>query len=89
MRDVADYRGDCWKGYLEVSLLLRIIRAGDRLRFVCDAQHVEKMLKVIDHNDGRVEEKLIKEEGVYFTVIKKQKVEWTRMGLGYFGFNKA
>jgi hypothetical protein len=33
---------------------------------------VEKMLKVIDHNDGRVEEKLTKEEGVYFTVIKKQ-----------------
>jgi hypothetical protein len=33
---------------------------------------VEKMLKVIDHNDGRVEEKLTKEEGVFFTVIKKQ-----------------
>jgi hypothetical protein len=36
---------------------------------------VEKMIKVIDHNDGRVEEKLIREEGVFFTVIKKQKVE--------------
>jgi hypothetical protein len=33
------------------------------------------MLKVIDHNHGRVEEQLTKEEGVYFTVIKKQKVE--------------
>jgi hypothetical protein len=36
---------------------------------------VEKMLKVIDHNDGRVEERLPREEGVFFTVIKKQKVE--------------
>jgi hypothetical protein len=36
---------------------------------------VEKMLKVIDHNDGRVEERLTREEGVFFTVIKKQKVE--------------
>jgi len=33
---------------------------------------VEKMLKVIDHNNGRVEEKLTKEEGVFFTVIKQQ-----------------
>jgi hypothetical protein len=33
---------------------------------------VEKMLKVIDHNNGRVEDKLTKEEGVFFTVIKKQ-----------------
>jgi hypothetical protein len=49
-----------------------VIRAGDRLRFVCDPQHVEKMLKVIDHNDGGVEEKVTKEEGVYFTVIKRQ-----------------
>ena len=72
MMDVIDYRGDCWKGYLEVSLLLRIIRPGNRLSFVCDSQHVEKMLKVIDHNDGRVEEKVSKEEGVFFTVIKKQ-----------------
>ena len=30
------------------------------------------MLKVIDHNDGQVEEKVTKEEGVFFTVIKKQ-----------------
>ena len=30
------------------------------------------MLKVIDHNHGRVEEQLTKEEGVYFTVIKRQ-----------------
>jgi hypothetical protein len=36
---------------------------------------VEKMLKVIDHNDGRVEEKVTKEEGVFFTVIKKQEAE--------------
>jgi len=36
---------------------------------------VEKMLKVIDHNHGRVEEKLTKEEGVYFTLIKKQDGE--------------
>ena len=72
MIEVADFRGDCWKGYLEVSLLLRIIRAGDRLRFICDPEHVEKMLKVIDHNHGRVEEQLTKAEGVYFTIIKKQ-----------------
>ena len=73
MMDVIDYRGDCWKGYLEVSLLLRIIRPGNRLSFVCDSIHVEKMLKVIDHNDGQVEEKVTKEEGVFFTVIKKQE----------------
>jgi hypothetical protein len=33
------------------------------------------MLRVIDHNDGRVEERLAKEEGIYFTVIKKQGEE--------------
>lgn len=72
MIDVADFRGDCWKGYLEVSLLLRIIRPGNRLKFICDPQHVEKMLKVIDRNHGRVEEQETKEDGVYFTIIKKQ-----------------
>jgi hypothetical protein len=36
---------------------------------------VEKMLKVIDHNHGLVEEQLAKEEGVYFTITKKQKAE--------------
>jgi hypothetical protein len=36
---------------------------------------VEKMLKVINHNHGQVEKRLVKEEGVYFTIIKKQKGE--------------
>jgi hypothetical protein len=56
-------------------LRLRITRIGDKIRFICDPEHVEKMLKVIDHNGGRVEERRTNEEGVFFTVTKKQDVD--------------
>jgi hypothetical protein len=51
------------------------MRPGDRLKFVCDPEHVEKMSKVIDHNGGRVEEKRENEAGIFFTIIKKQAAE--------------
>jgi hypothetical protein len=51
------------------------MRTGDKFRFVCDPEHVEKMLKVIAHNMGRVEERYENGDGIYFTVIKRKPYE--------------
>ncbi len=48
---------------------------GKQFRFVCDPAHVKNMLKVIAHNSGEMVEQKTSEEGIYFTVVKKDQDE--------------
>jgi hypothetical protein len=66
----ADYRGDCWAGFLDVSLRLRFMRSGESFGIVCTKEQQNKMERVIDHNGGGAEIVKIREDAVYVSVIK-------------------
>ena len=52
MEKIIDYRGDCWKAYLDVGLCLRIIPSGEAFEFILEGEKLEKIKKVIAHNQG-------------------------------------
>ena len=49
-----DYRGDCWKAYLDVGLCLRILPPGESFEFILEKDKLDKIKKVISHNGGEV-----------------------------------
>ncbi len=69
---LSDYRGDCWKGYHDVSLRLQQISAGEKFRFICSASHVANIIKVIECRNGQIDEKRQETDGIVFTVSKKR-----------------
>ena len=54
MGQLIDYRGDCWKAYLDVGLCLRILPPGEGFEFILEKDKLGKIKKVISHNGGEV-----------------------------------
>ena len=54
MEELIDYRGNCWKAYLDVGLCLRILPPGEGFEFILEKDKLDKIKKVISHNGGEV-----------------------------------
>ena len=52
--ELIDYRGDCWKAFLDVGLCLRILPPGETFEFILEKDKLDKIKKVIAHNGGKV-----------------------------------
>ena len=72
MKDkIFDYRGDCWKGYQDVSLCLRILPPGKSFSFIIEKDKAERMKKVIGHNEGQINSQEIIGNDIKMDVQKK------------------
>ena len=70
-----DYRGDCWKAYLDVGLCLRILPPGESFEFILEKEKLENIKKVISHNSGEVLEETFLDNDVRIKVKKVSESE--------------
>ena len=75
IKELIDYRGDCWKAYLDVSLCLRILPPGESLEFIVEKEKLEKIKKVIAHNNGEVLEQTFSDNDICLKVRKVSETE--------------
>ena len=69
---IADYRGNCWNGYLDLSLSLRLLKNGQKFSFICEHTQLQKMLDIIKLNCGEVVKRVEK---------KRWYFRWSTKGL--------
>ena len=68
---IFDYRGDCWKGYQDVGLCLRILPPGKSFSFIIEKEKVERIKQVIDHHQGQINSEKIFGNDIKIDVQKK------------------
>jgi hypothetical protein len=68
---IFDYRGDCWKGYQDVGLCLRILPPGKSFSFIIEKDKAERMKQVIYHNKGQINSEEIIGDSITMHVQKK------------------
>ena len=73
IKEIIDYRGDCWKAYLDVGLCLRIIPTGESFEFILEKDKLEKIRQVITHNGGEIISENFLDEDVSLRVQKIQQ----------------
>jgi hypothetical protein len=73
IKEVIDYRGDCWKAYLDVGLCLRILPPGEGFEFIIEVDKLDRVRRVIAHNGGKVVEENRVGEDVQVRVTKERE----------------